>query len=237
MLKSRAIVGAAALSVLLGGLVWMEGSADAATFTCNGVIQNQTIPGNVTVPTNGSCALRNVTITGNLSATAPRQLLIALSRIKGTVNVNGFQHNGTTSALCGTVEGNIYVTNLPAGAAVDESGDPGFPLGGGDDYTGTPVGDFTCDLDARGGLLFSGNAENVSSEANNIVGNVSISNNSGEVELDSNTIRNNVSVTGNSGSVAVDFNTITGNLSCSGNANISGANNTAAKKTGQCAAF
>lgn len=196
MLKTRLIVGMAALSVAAGMVVWRIGPADAAV-VCNGVFQNQTINGNVTVPSGANCSLRNVNVTGSFSADSPNQILVVDSTVGGRFIVSGFQKNGTVSTVCGTrISGNTRFENIPAGATVDDDADSEFDVGGDDSYTGTPVGDFNCSGNSVGGTLeFSSVALPIEVKSNTIGGNFNLFNNVA-VELDANQVSGSTHCTG-----------------------------------------
>jgi len=182
--------------------------AVAAPTTCTGYVQDMTIAANLDVPAGATCTLVGSVVNGNV--TVEGTMLSYGTRFDKNVTVTGgvitiANGNGLTSALAG----NLTITGSTAM-----------------NYIGCP------------------------NKSNIIQGNLTFTGNSGRLYVCEATVQGSVTVNDNlrvnidwQGATAADLNrmTVGKNLTCSGNLQsggpvpVSGGNNTATNKLGQCA--
>jgi hypothetical protein len=201
------IMGAA----LIAGTGALTVPASAAPpLTCTGT--NSGIYSSVIVPSGFTCYLEGATVNGSVTVQPGGRLAVFGSTIKGSVNSDraGTDTNRIffSIVICeSSITGSVTITRATSNVFV---GDP----------------DVGCDNNTIGGSVTL-NSNDVGPELinNKISGSVTVNSNQGVTHDDPQ-------------SAHVQFDTITGALNCAGNVNgVKGGVNTAAAKTGQCAAL
>jgi hypothetical protein len=185
---------------------------------CDG-IYNGTFKGNINVASGQFCNYVSGSIRGNVTLNGGT-LTLSGAQVAGNVQL----HSGGTLTLRGTTQiaGNVQLNN---GGTFNIG--PGVTIGGNFQVQNAPavdpiVVDQICGATVMGNLQFQNNGIAVQiGSATGCAGN---------------TIRGNLQVQNNMAPITVVGNTVKGNLQCQGNTSITGSDNTAKQKQGQCAA-
>lgn len=177
------------------------------------------------------------TFNGSVNVSAGQNCMFINGYITGDVQVNG----GNLVLSGALIGGNVLATS---GAF---SIGPSTTINGNLEAANTPTGTQSqiCGSTVSGNLQFHNNGSSVqigsASETfcvgNTIVGNLEVHNNTGSTAIFNNIIEGNLDNHNNSGSTQVFNNTVTQNLQCVNNALITGGENTAGQKQGQCTGF
>ncbi len=216
--------------------VTATGSVPASSTTCNGAYTG-TFKGNLTVSTGQNCVFVGGGASGNITETGGN-LTLDGSTVGGSVTITG----GTFSiGSSNTIKGSLQIESLPSGSATNqvcgakisgslqfESNKSAVLLGSGSACAGNVIGS---------SVQVISNSAAVTMDGNNVSGSLQVESNSGATTTDSNTVGGAVQIISNTGAVQVFTNVIKGALQCQSNSSITGSGNTAASKTGQCAAF
>jgi len=164
-------------------------------------------------------------VTGPFTVDAGQTLCVANARVIGPITVNA----GGGLSVVGSQVSNGIVANSPASFSVC-----GSQVSGPSSIPGRGVVVTNSSVPVRIGDPSTGCAPN------RVAGDVILTANSGGLVLGSTTVTRNVTVNDNSGATVVKANTVGNTLACSGNAPAptnAGQANTAAAKSGQCAAL
>jgi polyvinyl alcohol dehydrogenase (cytochrome) len=170
-------------------------------------------------PLNGNnCTTVNTgTYTGNVTVSAGQTCTFSNGGVRGNVTLNG----GTIALRSNSfVTGNLQIT----GAGTFSIG-PAASIGGDlqiQNLLAGPGTNTVCGASITGDLQFTNNGAAVTIGSSSCAGN---------------TVGGNLQIQNNTAPVAVFSNHVSSNLQCSGNSSITGGNNTAASKQGQCATF
>jgi hypothetical protein len=228
--------------------------AQAVNNCPGGTINATTVSGNVVIPGGVTCLITDSTITGTVSVQPNGGLHTIFSTVKGSVTANHpneFELFGSTTgpvtingsgnapanefAVCGSLISGAFQANSIA-SVVEE-----LKLG---DEDGEICEGGSGRVDVTGAVSFVNNATEIGLEApegqfSAYGGSISASGNTGEVGVIRAHFAGGGSFTNNSGSeTKLEDNVFKGTLSCSGNNPAPvGSGNTAAAKTGQCAAL
>jgi len=219
-------VGLGSLAAANYGFTFVNGTL-AVAFTatvpssksaCNGAY-NGTFNGNLTVSAGQNCVFVGGGVTGNLQQNGG-SLTLLQARVAGNLQISGASMFTIDSGS--TISGNLQIQNLPRGSAQSQ----------------------ICGTTVQGNLQFQNNGAPVvigspssSCAGNTIAGNLQVQSNTATVQLDWNTVRGNLQVQSNTAATQVSSDKVSGNLQCSGNSAITGGEDTAPQKQGQCAAF
>jgi hypothetical protein len=211
--RSLSVVAAAAATLVLAGPSGATAATAPAPVVCEGVLSGVTV-GDVTVPYDASCTLRNVDVRGNVTSELDSNVLtVERSAVSGNVSVEGRRLVLTTSAI----RGNVTATESRGGVVVTQSAVQG-------DVTATAIQ----------GELRLGSLESL--RYGNVVG--------GDLTVDSSFVEGTVArnvvagalvLTNNQAAVEVRRNVVRGALTCTGNApEPFGGSNVAGSKLDQC---
>jgi hypothetical protein len=224
----RRIGAVVVTGLLLGALGFAISPASAATPPCQG--QGTDYTGTIIVPAGTTCYLQGGTITGSVIVQPGGRLVTGSgTHITGSVSADragsdtaNLLGNGPFSfsvVMCNTiVDGSVSVTRSTDHVLI---GDDLSPFGCGSNRIG---GNVTLTGNTQG-VILDNDPTSCPIGACGIGGSVTVSNNTGTTldDVQSAEVANNV---------------IKGALSCFGNQNgVIGGNNTAASKSGQCAAL
>jgi hypothetical protein len=193
------------------------GSVPASGTKCNGVY-NGTFKGNIVVTAGQSCIFVGGGVAGSVTQTGG-SLSLRNALVGGNIQILG----GTFSLGSPvTIKGNLAILNLTKSAV--QSQVCGAAISGGLQVvaSASPV------------LLGSGTS---ACPGNSIGGDLVVSGNLTPTSIYNNTVGGSLLDVANLQPTQVFSNRINGLLSCTANATITGAGNTATKKTGQCASF
>jgi lysophospholipase L1-like esterase len=200
---------------LLADLV--ELAAPPASTACNGTYSG-TFVGNLTVSAGQVCIFTGGGVTGNVTQTGGTLIFSGIT-VGGNVQIQG---GGTFSlGAFARINGNLQIQNLPSNATQNQ----------------------ICGVRVGGNLTYQNNLAPVSIGAatmcagNTVGGDLQVGNDSATVNITGNTVTGNLQIQGDTGSTTVVSNVIAHNLQCSGNTSITGSQNAALQKQGQCAAF
>ena len=204
---------------------------------CNGAY-NGTFNGNITISIGQVCVFVNGDVEGNIQQNGG-MLELVQSNVNGKVDISG----GVFSITAGTSIANyLRIQNTPAGPATNQ-------------VCGSTINE-NLTVQNNGIAILIGGTDG-GCPGNKVQGNLDVENNMAAVTIVGNAVANNLDVEYNAASTVVDGNIvvgnledrdntgstqifndqITGNLRCSSNTSISGGNDTASSKKGQCAAF
>jgi hypothetical protein len=236
-----AVLEAAGYGEVLRGVSFAPGTiaeAPSSGGACNGVY-NGTFQGNLTVSAGQNCVFVGGAIQGNVQLNGGN---ISLTNTTVTGNVQ-LQGGGTFSiGPSATINGNLQIQNIPAGAAQNQVcdteiiGNVQFQNNG----TAVEIGSASpaCTGNRMGGnLQVQNNSAPITAIDNSVTGNLEVSNNTADTTVTSNSVNGNLQDHDNSAPTEVFDNTIGGNLQCQNNNSITGGGNTAAQKEGQCSSF
>jgi hypothetical protein len=236
-----AVLETAGYEEVLRGVSFAPGTIASALTSgtaCNGVY-DATFQGNVTVSAGQSCVFVGGAIEGNVQLNGGN-LSLTNTIVTGNVQLQG---GGTFSiGPSATVNGNLQIQNIPAGAAQNQvcdteiKGNLQFQNNG----TAVDIGSAssTCTGNGIGGdLQVQNNSAAVTAIGNTVGGNLQVSNNTADTTVNDNTVNGNLQDNNNSAPTTVFDNTVSNNLQCQNNSSITGGGNTAQQKQGQCSSF
>jgi photosystem II stability/assembly factor-like uncharacterized protein len=201
----------------VGEWVVFVSGAPASGTACNGVY-NQNFSGDLTVLSGQSCVFVGGVVSGYVALKGGR-FQVSNAAVGGNVEIDG----ASTFALgpSATIDGNLEIHNLEAGTAPNQ----------------------VCGVSVQGNLEVHDNAAAVSlgnqasCSGNTIGGDLQVHNNSAATTVNGNTVSGNLQDQNNTGTTEVFKNVVQGVLSCSQNALITGGQDSAKQKQGQCANF
>jgi hypothetical protein len=217
---------------------------------CNGVY-NGTFDGDITVSSGQTCAFIGGGITGKVRVTGG-SLSLSNALVRRDVQKRDDDDGGARNTSILVTGGNLSLSNAVVDGDVRVHDGGAFAIGPSTVIKGSlmaeniPSGsgmDVVCGATVHGDLFLRDNAVSIeigssASCPGNIIGrDLHVRHNSATTSIYNNTVTGNLHDDDNTGSTHVFTNIIKHNLQCENNTSITGGDNTAERKEGQCSAF
>lgn len=209
----------------------------ASSTSCNGTYTG-TFKGDLKVSDGQTCIFTGGGISGHVNQTGGD-----LTLANATIGGNVASHGGTFSiGPFTTIGGNLEILNIPESASTDEvcntsvKGNLKLQGIGASIHIGSSAP--TCAGNAIGGNLHGQNNTGTTKiYGNSVTGNLHVQNSTSVTDIYNNNVGKNLLLQSNNGPTQVFNNIVVDDLQCENNSSISGGDDTAKKKKGQCASF
>jgi hypothetical protein len=177
--------------------------------------------GDLSIREGQSCTFEGGSVSGTIYG-GNGSVTLHGTKVGGDVRLENSQFGSGFDIRNATIKGSLLINMIAPGAMKDQ-------------ICGTHVlGSHGLTLEHNGAAIQVGGT---GCDANTIDANVEILSDAGAVIFDANHIQGSVDVRSSTGATQVFGNTIGGSLTCDANSALTGGNNTAASKLGQCASF
>jgi hypothetical protein len=203
--------------------VVQKASVPSSPTTCDGTYSG-TFNGSINLQPGQICDFEGGGVTGNILADGGGTLILHSATVGGNVHIGSSRFGSGFDIQNSTIGAFLEIDSMASGAEPDQICGTNIEAAGGEALS---LIDNSANIQVGG----SGCAANV------IKSTVEATGNSGTLILDDLQITGNLNVNSNKGAVQVFNNVVTGILGCSANTSITGGNDTAANKLGQCDTF